>query len=78
MWANTEYSPEGYRVSIYRICTSHMKYEIEKTKRPEAQPYIQCLVCFLCRAYGKGDRFSTSSCVSTADGREGSGSGDLW
>jgi hypothetical protein len=35
-------------------------------------------VCFLCRAYGKGDEFSTSSCASTADGREVSGSGDLW
>jgi hypothetical protein len=28
-------------------------------------------VCFLCRAYGKGDGFSTSSCASIADGREG-------
>jgi hypothetical protein len=35
-------------------------------------------VCFLCRAYGKGDGFSTSSCASTADRREGSGSGDPW
>jgi hypothetical protein len=35
-----------------------------------------CLVCFLCRAYGKGDESSTASCVSTADGREWSGSGD--
>jgi hypothetical protein len=26
----------------------------------------------------KGDGFSTSSCASTADGREGSGSGDPW
>jgi hypothetical protein len=48
-------------------------YGIEIRKRPEAQPYIQCLVCFLCRAYGKGDGFSTASCASTADGREGSG-----
>jgi hypothetical protein len=53
-------------------------HNTEIRKRPEAQPYIQCLVCFLCRAYGKGDGFSTSSCASTADGREGSGSGDPW
>jgi hypothetical protein len=26
----------------------------------------------------KGDRSSTASRVSTADGRKGSGSGDLW
>jgi hypothetical protein len=51
---------------------------IEIRKRPEAQPYIQCLVCFLCRAYGKGDGSSTASRASTADGREGSGSGDPW
>jgi hypothetical protein len=31
-------------------------------------------MCFLCRGYGNGDGFSTSSCASTADGREGSGS----
>jgi hypothetical protein len=37
-----------------------------------------CFVCFLCRAYGKGDRLSTASRASTADGREGSGSGDPW
>jgi hypothetical protein len=24
-----------------------------KRKRPEAQPYILCLVCFLCRVYGE-------------------------
>jgi hypothetical protein len=44
----------------------------------ETQPYILCLVCFLYRAYEKGDESSIDSCVSTADGREGSGSGDLW
>jgi hypothetical protein len=32
-------------------------------------------VCFLCRAYEKGDGSSTASRASTADGREGSGSG---
>jgi hypothetical protein len=32
----------------------------------------------LCRASGKGDEFSTASRASTADGREGSGSGDPW
>jgi hypothetical protein len=46
-------------------------------KRPEAQPYILCPVCFFCRAYGKGDGSSTASCASTADGRERSRSGDL-
>ena len=44
MWANTEYSPEGYRVSIYRTCTP--SYGSEIRKRSEAQPYIQCLVCY--------------------------------
>ena len=52
-------------------------YGIELRKRPEAQPYTLCLVCLLCRAYGKGDGFSIASCGSTADGREGSRSGDL-
>jgi hypothetical protein len=76
MWANTEYTPQGYHVSIYRTCT--LSYGIEIKKRPEVQPYIMCLVCFLCRAYGKGDRFSMTSHVSIADGREGSGSSDPW
>jgi hypothetical protein len=31
---------------------------------------------FLCRDSGKGDGSSTTSHASTADGREGSGSGD--
>jgi hypothetical protein len=53
-------------VSIYRTYTP--SYETEIRKRPEAQPYIQCLVCFFCRAYGKGDGSSTASCASTADG----------
>jgi hypothetical protein len=57
MWANTEYALEGYHVSIYRTCTH--SYGIEIRKRPEAQSYILRLVCFLCRAYGKGDGFST-------------------
>jgi hypothetical protein len=30
-----------------------------------------CLVCFLCRAYEKGDGSSTTSCASTADGGKG-------
>jgi hypothetical protein len=50
----------------------------EIRKMTEAQPYILCLECLLCRAYGKGDGFSTTSRVSTGDGREGSGSGDPW
>jgi hypothetical protein len=78
---------QGY-VGKYLLCpwgVSHLyirnlytPHNTEIRKRPEAQPYIQCLVCFLCRIYGKGDGFSTSSCVSTADGREGNGSGDPW
>jgi hypothetical protein len=76
MCANTKYAPEDYHVSIYRICTP--SYGIENRKRPEAQPYILCPVCFLSRAYGKGDGSSTTSCASTVDGREGSGSGDPW
>jgi hypothetical protein len=43
MWANTEYAPEGDHVSIYITCNP--SYGIEKKKRPEAQPYIMCLVC---------------------------------
>jgi hypothetical protein len=34
MWANTEYSPEGYRASIYRTCTPHMEYRSERGQRP--------------------------------------------
>jgi hypothetical protein len=68
MWANTEYAPVGNHVSIYRVCT--LSYGILR-KRPEVQPYILCLVCFLYRAYGKGDRSTTTSCASTADEREG-------
>jgi hypothetical protein len=45
---------------------------------PHMEPYILCLVCFLCRAYGKGDGFSTTSRVSIADGSEENGSGDPW
>jgi hypothetical protein len=63
--------------SLYIEHHMYPSYGIEIRKRPEAQPYIQCLVCFLCRAYGKGDGFSTASCASTANGREGSRSGDL-
>jgi hypothetical protein len=44
MWANTEYAPEGNHVSIYRTCTP--SYGINKRKRPEAQPYTLCLVCY--------------------------------
>jgi hypothetical protein len=75
MWANTEYSPEGYRVSIYRTCTPHME---ERRERGQSPNPTSCLLCFLCRANGKEDGYSTASCASTADGREGSGSGDPW
>jgi hypothetical protein len=61
--------PEGNHVPIYRTCIP--SYGIEMRKWPEAQLYIMCLVCFLCRAYGKGDGFSTSSRASTAYGGKG-------
>jgi hypothetical protein len=43
--------PEGYHVSIYRTCTP--SYGIVKRKRPEAQPYISCLVCFFVVLLGR-------------------------
>jgi hypothetical protein len=43
MWANTEYSPEGYRVSIYRTCTPHMEWRTERGQRPNP---ILCVSCF--------------------------------
>jgi hypothetical protein len=42
MWANTEYSPEGYRVSIYRTCTSHMEWRTERGQMPN---HISCVSC---------------------------------
>jgi hypothetical protein len=42
MWANTEYSPEGYRVSIYRTCTPHMEQRSERGQRPNP---ISCVSC---------------------------------
>jgi hypothetical protein len=74
MWANTCFALRGL-TSLYKEHV-HPSHKIEKRKRPEAQHYILCLVCFFCRAYGKGDGSSTASCASTADGREGSRSGD--
>jgi hypothetical protein len=47
----------------------------KEARGPTLYPVSRVL---LCRAYGKGDGFSTSSCASTADGRDGSGSGDPW
>jgi hypothetical protein len=44
MWANIEYATKGNHVSIYRTCTH--SYGIKERKRPEAQPYTMCLVCF--------------------------------
>jgi hypothetical protein len=79
MWANTGFARVShlYIRNLYTpSCNTLHVTQIKK--RPEAQPYIMCLVCFLCRAYGKGDGFSTASRASTADGREESGSGDPW
>jgi hypothetical protein len=42
MWANTEYSPEGYRVSIYRTCTHHIEQRSERGQRPNP---ISCVSC---------------------------------
>jgi hypothetical protein len=42
MWANTEYSPEGYRVSIYRTCTPHME---ERRERGQRLNPISCVLC---------------------------------
>jgi hypothetical protein len=43
MWANTEYSPEGYRVSIYRTCTPHMEYRSERGQRPNPISSVSCV-----------------------------------
>jgi hypothetical protein len=43
MWANTEYSPEGYRVSIYRTCTPHMEETTERGQRPNPISSVSCV-----------------------------------
>jgi hypothetical protein len=43
MWANTEYSPEGYRVSISRTCTPHMKWRLERGQRPNPISSVSCV-----------------------------------
>jgi hypothetical protein len=43
MWANTEYSPEGYRVSIYRTCTPHMEQRSERGQRPNPISSVSCV-----------------------------------
>jgi hypothetical protein len=48
----------------------------EKEARGPNLYHVSCV--FLCRAYVKGDGSSTTSRASTADRREGSGSGDPW
>jgi hypothetical protein len=42
MWANTEYSPEGYRVSRYRTCTPHME---QRSKRGQRSNHISSVSC---------------------------------
>jgi hypothetical protein len=49
--------------------------EEKKTKGPTLYPVSRV---FLCRASVKGDESSTTSRAFTADGKEGSGSGDPW
>jgi hypothetical protein len=43
MWANTEYSPEGYRVSIYRTCTPYMEDRSERGQRPNPISSVLCV-----------------------------------
>jgi hypothetical protein len=43
MWANTEYSPEGYRVFIYRTCTPHMKQRRKRGQRPNPISSVSCV-----------------------------------
>jgi hypothetical protein len=43
MWANTEYRPEGYRVSIYRTCTPHMEQRSERGQRPNPISSVSCV-----------------------------------
>jgi hypothetical protein len=43
MWTNTEYSPEGYRVSIYRTCTPHMEQRSERGQRPNLISSVSCV-----------------------------------
>jgi hypothetical protein len=43
MWANTEYSPKGYRVSIYRICTPHMEDISERDQRLNPISSVSCV-----------------------------------
>jgi hypothetical protein len=75
MWANTCFAPEGL-TSLYKEPVHHLI--IRRSERGHRPNPISCVSCVLCRAYGKGDRLSTASCASTADGREGIGSGDPW
>jgi hypothetical protein len=44
MWANTEYSPEGYRVYIYRTCTPHMELSAFRD-RGVPEPTSECVAC---------------------------------
>jgi hypothetical protein len=44
MWANTDFAPEG--VSYLYIRNLYTPDKILMRKRPKAQPYIMCLVCF--------------------------------
>jgi hypothetical protein len=62
--------------SLYKEPVHHLI--IQRSERGQRLNPISCFMCFLCRAYGKGDGFSTASYASTADGKEGSGSGDPW
>lgn len=60
---------EAYHVSIYRTCIS--SYGTEKRKRPEVQPYILCLVCYLsCFCEGR-QIFHIFSLPNLLTGRKG-------
>jgi hypothetical protein len=43
MWANTEYSPEGYRVYIYRTYTPYMEHRSERGQRPNPISSVSCV-----------------------------------
>jgi hypothetical protein len=74
MWVNTEYAQEGYHVSIYRTCTPLCNKEGKEARGPIL--YTVSLVFSECVNCSEREWVSTTSRASTADGREGRGSGD--
>jgi hypothetical protein len=59
MWVNTGFAPEGVsHLYIRNLYTSSYYREEKEVKGPTLH---SCLVCFLCRASGKGYGSSTTS-----------------